>query len=414
MADPFAEGHIVSEQQRESALGAHINTFKSIVSDLGYSPSTIRSQLNLLRSFTKWVQGNHVVIAKINEGITDRFLTESGRKGAIRRGDNRTLHRFLDHLRVEGAIPHPEPPLNESPLADLKSRYEDYLLKERGLSTVTGSRYWPYIQRFLVARFGDNPMRLGELCPQDIDHFLLRHAHERTPKAAQLMVSAMRSFLRFLFRYGETRRDLSTAVPTVPSWRLSEVPKYIKPEEIELVLEACDRTTSVGRRNYSILLLIARLGLRAGEVVALELGDINWRTSELTIRGKGQSCDRLPLPQSAGEALVIYLKNDRPKCSTRRVFVRSRAPYRGFRDSTTVSTIVGRTVERSGLSTPSKGAHLLRHSLATGMLRKGASMAEIGELLRHRSPNSTEIYAKVDIEGLRSIARVWPEKGGVI
>jgi site-specific recombinase XerD len=257
-------------------------------------------------------------------------------------------------------------------------------------------------------------MRLYELCPQDIDHFLLRHAHERTPKAAQLMVSAMRSFLRFLFRYGETRRDLSTAVPTVPAWRLSEVPKYIKPEEIELVLEACDRTTSVGRRNYSILLLIARLGLRAGEVVALELGDINWRTSELTIRGKGQSCDRLPLPQSAGEALAIYLKNDRPECSTRRVFVRTRAPYRGFKDSTTVSTIVRRTVERSGLSTPSKGAHLLRHSLATGMLRKGASMAEIGELLRHRSPNSTEIYAKVDIEGLRSIARVWPEKGGVI
>ncbi len=414
MADPFAEGHIVSEQQRESALGAHINTFKSIVSDLGYSPSTIRSQLNLLRSFTKWVQGNHVVIAKINEGSTDRFLTESGRKGAIRRGDNRTLHRFLDHLRVEGAIPHPEPPLNESPLTDLKSRYEDYLLKERGLSTVTGSRYWPYIQRFLVARFGDNPMRFCELCPQEIDHFLLRHAHERTPKAAQLMVSAMRSFLRFLFRYGETRRDLSTAVPTIPAWRLSEVPKYIKLEEIELVLEACDRATAVGRRNYSILLLIARLGLRAGEVVALELGDINWRTSEFTIRGKGQSCDRLPLPQSAGEALAIYLKNDRPECSTRRVFVRTRAPYRGFKDSTTVSTIVRRTVERSGLSTPSKGAHLLRHSLATGMLRKGASMAEIGELLRHRSPNSTEIYAKVDIEGLRSIARVWPEKGGVI
>ena len=413
MANPFAEGPIVSEQQRENALGTHINTFKSIVSDLGYSLSTIRSQLNLLRSFTKWVQGNHVVIAKINEGITDRFLIESSRKGAIRRGDNRTLHRFLDHLRTEGAIPYPEPPFNESPLTDLKSRYEDYLLKERGLSTVTGSRYWPYIQRFLVARFGDNPMRFCELCPQDTDHFLLRHAHERTPKAAQLMVSAMRSFLRFLFRYGETRRDLSTAVPTVPAWRLSEVPKYIKPEEIELVLEACDRTTSVGRRNYSILLLIARLGLRAGEVVALELGDINWRTSELTILGKGQFYDRLPLPQSAGEALAFYLKNDRPECSTRRVFVRTRAPYRGFKDSTTVSTIVRRTVEKSGLNTPSKGAQLLHHSLATGMLRKGASMAEIGELLRHRSTNSTEIYAKVDIEGLRSIARPWPERGGV-
>jgi site-specific recombinase XerD len=414
MAYPFIKGHIVSEQPRKSVLGAHVSTFMSVVSDLGYSPSTIRTQLKLLKSLMRWVEENHVVVSNIDEGIADRFLIESGRKGAVRRGDNRTLHRFLDHLRIEGAMPHPKPTFNDSPLTHLKIRYEDYLLKERGLSTVTGSRYWPYIRRFLLERFGKKPMRFCELCPQDIDPFLLSHAHERTPKAAQLMVSAMRSFFRFLFRYGETKRDLSTAVATVAAWRLSEVPKYIKPEEVESLLESCDRTTSVGRRNYSILLLIARLGLRAGEVVALELGDINWRASELTIRGKGQFCDRLPLPQSVGEALAIYLKNDRPKCSTRRVFVRMRAPYLGFKNSTTVSTIVRRTVEKSGLNTPSKGAHLLRHSLATGMLRKGASMTEIGELLRHQSPNSTEIYAKVDIEGLRSIVRIWPEKGGAI
>jgi site-specific recombinase XerD len=414
MAYPFLKGHIVSEQPRKGVLGAYVNTFMSVVSDLGYSPSTIQTQLKLLKSLMRWVEENHVVASNIDEGITDRFLIESGRKGAVRRGDNRTLHRFLDHLRIEGAIPHPKPTFNDSPLTNLKSRYEDYLLKERGLSTVTGSRYWPYIRRFLLERFGNKPMRFCEVCPQDIDRFLLSHAYKRTPKVAQLMVSAMRSFLRFLFRYGETKRDLSTAVPTVAAWRLSEVPKYIKPEEVESLLESCDRTTSVGRRNYSILLLIARLGLRAGEIVALELGDINWRASELTIRGKGQFCDRLPLPQSVGEALAIYLKNDRPKCSTRRVFVRTRAPYRGFKDSTTVSTIVRRTVEKSGLNTPSKGAHLLRHSLATGMLRKGASMTEIGELLRHQSPNSTEIYAKVDIEGLRSIVRIWPEKGGAM
>ncbi len=223
----------------------------------------------------------------------------------------------------------------------------------------------------------------------------------------------MRSFFRFLFRYGESKLDLSAAVPTVPTWRLSDVPKYIKPDEIEVLLESCDRTTSIGRRDYSILLLIARLGLRAGEVVALELDDINWRTAELTVQGKGQYRDRLPLPQDVGKALVIYLRNDRPLCPTRRVFIRMRAPIRGFKDSTTVSTIVRRAVNRSGLNTPTRGAHLLRHSLATGMLRKGASMSEIGELLRHRSPRSTEIYAKVDIEGLRSIARSWPERGGV-
>jgi len=414
MAYPFTKGHIVSGQPRKGVLGAHFNTFMLVVSDLGYSPATIKTQLALLKGFIRWAEENHVVVSNIDEGITDRFLIESARKGAVRRGDNKTLHSFLDHLRIEGAIPHPKPTFNDSPLTHLKGRYENFLLTERGLSTETGSRYWPYIRRFLFGRFGNKSMWFCELRPQDIDRFLLRHAREQTPKTAQLMVSAMRSFLRFLFRYGETKCDLSTAVPTVAAWRLSEVPKYIKPEEVESLLKSCDRTTSVGRRNYSILLLIARLGLRAGEIVALELGDINWRASELTIRGKGQFCDRLPLPQCVGEALAVYLKNDRPKCSTRRVFVRTRAPYRGLKNSSTVSTIVRRTLEKSGLNTPSKGAHLLRHSLATNMLRKGASMTEIGELLRHRSPNSTEIYAKVDIEGLRSIVRIWPEKGGAI
>ncbi len=412
MAYPFKKGSIVSEQPRNGELSAHVSTFMSVVSDLGYSPSTIQTQVKLLKSFMRWIEKNHVVASNIDEGITDRFLIESARKGTVRRGDNRTLRRFLDHLRIEGAIPHAKPTFNDSPMTFLKNRYEDYLQKERGLSADAGLRYWPYIQRFLLERFGDKPMRFCQLVPQDIDHFILSHAHKRTPKSAQLMVSALRSFLRFLFRFGETKRDISTAVPTVAAWRLSDVPKYIKPEEVECLLDSCNRTTSVGRRNYSILLLIARLGLRAGEIVALELGDINWRTAELTVRGKGQFYDRLPLPQSVGEALAVYLKNDRPKCSTRRVFVRTKAPYRGLKDPSTVSTIVRRTLEKSGLNTPSKGAHLLRHSLATNMLRNGASMTEIGELLRHRSPNSTEIYAKVDIEGLRSIVRIWPEKGG--
>ena len=413
MIDRSLKDFVVSEPHIESVLVAHLNTFMSVVSDLGYSPSTIRTQLQLLTNLVRWIQANDVDISNIDKSITDRFLTESDRKGALRRGDNKTLRRFLNHLRAEGIIPYPKPVFNDSPLTSLKNRYEDYLLKERGLSTVTVSGYWPYLQRFLLERFGDRPVRLCELSPQDIDRFLLRHALERTPKVAQLMVTAMRSFLRFLFRYGETKCDLSAAVPTVPAWRLSEVPKYLKPDELEFLLESCARTTPVGRRNYSILLLIARLGLRGGEVLTLELDDINWRASELTVRGKGQFRDHLPLPRDVGEALAIYLRNDRPTCPTRRVFIRMRAPCRGFKDSTTVSTIVRRAVQRSGLNPPIKGAHLLRHSLATGMLRKGASMTEIGEILRHRSPSSTEIYAKVDIEGLRSIARPWPVKGGV-
>ncbi|MBA3005933.1 MAG: site-specific integrase [Proteobacteria bacterium] len=413
MRECFSNDHVIAEHLKKNVLASQIATFLAFVSDLGYSPSTIRTKLELLSSLTRWIQKNDVNIFHIDENITNRFLSESGRKGACRRGDQKTLRCFLDHLRTESLIDSPVLTSDESPLTSIKNRYEYYLRKERGLSAVTASRYWLVLQRFLLERFNDGPLLFCELGQQDIDSFLLRHAHERTPKVALLMVTTMRSFFHFLFRFGETKHDLSVIVPTVPSWRLTEVPKYLNPDELETILEACDRTTSVGRRDYSILLLIARLGLRAGEVVTLTLDDINWRTAELMVRGKGQFCDCLPLPHEIGKTLATYLRNDRPICSSRRIFLRMRAPLRGFKDSTSVSTIVRRAVQRSGLNTPSKGAHLLRHSLATGMLHNGASMAEIGELLRHRSPNSTEIYAKVDIEGLRSIARSWPEKGGV-
>ena len=226
------------------------------------------------------------------------------------------------------------------------------------------------------------------------------------------MVTAIRSFCRFLFRYGETKRDLAGAIPTVPAWRLAELPRYLEADDVERVVQACDRSTSVGRRDYAILLLLARLGLRAGEVIALELDDIDWRAGVLTVRGKGRYHDDLPLPPDVGEALATYLRQDRPPCTTRRVFIRSRAPHRGFAHPSSLSTIVCRAVQRAGLHPNHKGAHLLRHSLATGMLRRGASMAEIGQVLRHRAPNTTEIYAKVDLQGLRSLALPWPRKGG--
>jgi len=226
------------------------------------------------------------------------------------------------------------------------------------------------------------------------------------------MVTVQRSFFRFLFQEGETETDLAGAVPSIRTWRLAGVPKYLKPEEVQRVIDRCNDDLPVGRRDRAILLLIARLGLRASEVMALELDDIDWREGVLTVRGKGRYHDRLPLPPDVGQALAAYLRQDRPPCGTRHVFVRIRAPHRGFAHPSTISTIVCRALNRAGLEPPLKGAHLLRHSLATEMLRGGASMAEIGQILRHRTPNTTEIYAKVDIDGLRSIARVWPTTGG--
>jgi site-specific recombinase XerD len=222
------------------------------------------------------------------------------------------------------------------------------------------------------------------------------------------MVGMLRAFFRFLYLRGDIATDLAACVPSVAEWRLSEVVKFLEPEEVELLLKCCDRSQPIGQRDYAILLLLARLGLRAGEVVAMMLDDIDWEAGEFTVRGKGGRQDRLPLPQDVGEALSTYLREGRPRCATRRVFICMQAPYRGFAKSTAVSEIVRRALERAGLNPPCKGAHILRHSLATGMIRAGASLAEIGEVLRHRLPRSTEIYAKVDLEALRDLAHPWP------
>jgi site-specific recombinase XerD len=198
----------------------------------------------------------------------------------------------------------------------------------------------------------------------------------------------------------------------VPEWRLAEVPKYLQPEEVERVVHACERDTPVARRDHAIILLLARLGLRASEVIALGLDDLDWRAGVLKVRGKGRSHDCLPLPADVGEAMASYLRHHRPPCTTRRLFIRTKAPHQGFANPSSISTIVGRALKRAGLQPDFTGAHVLRHSLATGMLRSGASLDEIGEVLRHRAPNTTEIDAKVDVRSLRSLALPWPTKGG--
>jgi site-specific recombinase XerD len=222
------------------------------------------------------------------------------------------------------------------------------------------------------------------------------------------MVTALRSFFRFLRLRGDISTDLAAVVPTVANWRYATVPKWISQEDVEKLLRSCDQTTTTGQRNHAILLLLARLGLRSGEVANMTLDDINWETGEIKVGGKSRRQDRLPLPKDVGEALANYLYHGRPRCSTRRVFVRMRAPARGFADSTGIYSIVRRAFERAGLNPVHKGPHILRHSFATNMLRKGASLGEIGEVLRHRDLSTTQIYAKVDLEALRRIAHPWP------
>jgi site-specific recombinase XerD len=263
-----------------------------------------------------------------------------------------------------------------------------------------------------MERFREKPLLLREVTSSDVSNFILRHAPTMSPRRAQLVTAAFRSFFRFLFQNGELQVNLALSVPSVADRRLSTIPKYLSPDQVERVLGTCNRLTGTGRRDYAILLLLARLGLRAGEVVSLQLDDIDWRAGELLIRGKGLLHDRMPLPVDVGEALTSYLRMDRPPCKTRRVFVCMKAPRSGFAGPSTLSTIVRRALDRADLHPAMRGAHVLRHSLATTMLRSGASMNEIGEILRHRTPNTTEIYAKLDFDGLRTLAHPWPSVGG--
>ena len=402
-----------NERWQDNPLVVYLRPFATSLIEKDYSNSTIKLKLWLLANFGKWLGRSGLTATSVDKQLIERFIKDRQAEGRLHRGNVAALGQFLEHLRMCAVVPRPKPIPEESLLNEILSRYERHLRSERGLVTATIINYQPVIRKFLVERFGDGPFLFGELKPSDISGFVLRHFQEMSPKRAQLMTTAFRSFLRFLFGSGDLQIDLAASVPTVSSWRLSTVPKYLIPEEVDRLLGACDRQTSTGRRNYAVLLLLARLGLRAGEVVGLKLDDIDWRAGELIVRGKGLFHDRMPLPSDVGDALASYLRRDRPRSQTRQLFVCMRAPRRGFAGASAVTTIVRRALDRADLHPVFKGAHLLRHSLATSMLRSGATMAEIGEVLRHRVPNTTEIYAKVDFEGLRSLAHEWPVGGGL-
>jgi site-specific recombinase XerD len=315
---------------------------------------------------------------------------------------------LLEHLRQSDVIPTPTPEVDDSELGRIERDFANYLAQERRLSQASLDNNLPTVRKFLKERFGDRPILLGEIDQTDISRFVLRHAKNLSRGRAKLMVTALRSWFRFLRLRGDISTELAGAVPAVASWRFATLPKWIPPEEVEQLLRSCDQSTATGQRNYAILLLLARLGLRSGEVVTMTLDDIDWEAGEIRVCGKSRRQDRLPLPKDVGEALAGYLHHGRPRCSTRRVFVRMRAPFRGFESSSAICSMVQRAFDRAGLHPAQKGPHVLRHSLATNMLRKGASLGEIGEILRHRDLSTTQIYAKVDLEALRKIAPPWP------
>jgi site-specific recombinase XerD len=312
----------------------------------------------------------------------------------------------LAHLRSTDVIPAPPQKLARTDFDKLVKDYERFLSSERGLARSTAYSYLLVVTRFLTEQFGAKPLRFKDLRPQDLNRFILGQVRRVSRAHAGGTVTALRSFLRFLRQRGAIDTDLATSLFGVARWRLSRIPKHLPPDQVKRLLQCCDRTSASGQRDYTILLLLARLGLRGGEVRLMTLDDLDWERGEIVVRGKGQRLERLPLPKDVGAALVHYLRNVRPRCSTRTVFIRTKAPQRGLRLSA-ICCVVRRALKRAGLNPDFKGAHLLRHSLATRMLNRGASLEEIGQLLRHRQPTTTQIYAKVDIRALRGIAMPW-------
>jgi integrase/recombinase XerD len=291
-------------------------------------------------------------------------------------------------------------------MAVLLAEFRTWLGRERGLSPVSVRCYSKQAKYFLAAVGG--PGAVSGLDAARVTAFVVSHSRDRNAWSAKAMVTSLRAFLRFAHATGRTAVPLAGAVPAVASWRLSALPRGLPAAEIEQLLAGCDRDTAVGVRDYAVLSLLARLGLRGAEAAGLQLGDIGWRAGEVTVCGKGSRTERLPLPAPAGEALAAWLTQGRPACESRAVFVTVRRPYRQLTPEA-VRAVMGRACDRAGLER--RGAHRLRHALATEMLRAGASLPEVGQVLRHRSLLSTSLYAKVDQNALRPLARPWPGAG---
>ena len=287
--------------------------------------------------------------------------------------------------------------------AGLLAEFGTWLDRERGLSPVTVGCYSKQAKYFLAAAGG--PEAVSSLDAGKIAVFMVNWSRDCATESAKAMVTSLRAFLRFAHATGRTAVPLAAAVPAVASWKLSGLPKGLTAAEIGMLLAGCDRETAVGLRDYAVLSLLARLGLRGAEAAGLQLGDIDWRAGEIAVTGKGSRTERLPLPAPAGEALAAWLADGRPQCEPRAVFVTVRRPYRPL-TPTAVRAVMGRACERAGLER--RGAHRFRHALATEMLRAGASLPEVGQVLRHRSLLSTSLYAKVDENALRPLARPWP------
>ena len=408
----IVDDRVVLSRPLEGPLSAHIAGFAKWARDEGYASPSRWRKVFLAADFSRWLGQHAISVRGVSSEHLARYLRSRGRRVQIHRGDAAALKQFVNLLRRQGVVsPEEIPPCRLTPVEQVVEAFEQYLRNERALAEATVVNYVPFVRSFLANRFGDQRLKLSHLCAGDVVRFVQCQAAHLHLKRAKLLTSALRSFLHYARYRGDLAGDLAAAVPTVANWSMTSIPRAIPADAVRRLLASVNRRTAVGRRDYTILLLLARLGLRAGEVVRLALEDVDWNTGSLSVQGKRGQRSILPLPTDVGSAIVTYLRSGRPQSSSRRLFLRAKAPNRGLLGPQAISSLVRHNLARAGTQAPTQGAHQFRHALASDMLRHGASLSEIGEILRHRSPETTKIYAKVDLQSLRTLALPWP--GGV-
>jgi integrase/recombinase XerD len=407
--DSSTRGLVRVRSLRNGPGGSLLDSFSQELFHARYANITARRHIRAAEHFVDLVIGKNISMAEWNEHLLEHFSRHLSRRRCSY-GHNAPLKQiagarlFLRHLRDVGVIVTPvADPVGKPPLL---AGFRLWMRQRRGTCDATLNNYDISICEFLEC-LGEDPKNFTA---HDLRQFFMDYSGQSGHARIKHCATALRMFMRFLIAEGKCKAGLETAIPLLPYWRLATLPRYFQPEEIERIVASCDLTTPVGRRDRAILLLLARLGLRAGDIVHLRLGDIDWKEAWVRVCGKGRNQTRLPLTQEVGDAVITYLKESRPPTDVDFLFVCCRAPFRPFRSHCAISAIVDRAICRAGIIRPSRGAaHLLRHSAATSLLRQGASLQDIATILRHRSIQTTQIYAKVDVTSLHQIAQPWPE-----